>query len=319
MIEKMKNYFANNLLLSAVLVAFGLIIACSIWRCTLNIAIAAVPAINRMEKQVTYETDDVKNTSEDNQFEYTPFGTIYHAPTGTDAGPFKYLFTDEFYFSWETVARYIGDNGKYGYIKKDGSLLTDPVFMDATEFEDGTARVQEESGKIFYINEDGKRITKDYQDGSSNFEMQGLYCRVQEADGTWGIINRKDELIFSGAEKIEDLPMVTCLGSAIVDGNAVLFELLPLEDDEEEIRIIASYDSFVNISYVYSGEFAFVWTADNLVGVVDYNGDLIVPAVYQEIEYDYLGDDHSMNTLVFLAHDEKEIVHVINAKKGDTV
>lgn len=318
MIEKMKNYFANNLLLSAVLVAFGLIIACSIWRCTLNIAIAAVPAINRMEKQVTYETDDVKNTSEDNQFEYTPFGTIYHAPTGTDAGPFKYLYTDEFYFSWETVARYIGDNGKYGYIKKDGSLLTDPVFMDATEFEDGTARVQEESGKIFYINEDGKRITKDYQDGSSNFEMQGLYCRVQEADGTWGIINRKDELIFSGAEKIEDLPMVTCLGSAVVDGNAVLFELLPLED-EEEIRIIASYDSFVNISYVYSGEFAFVWTADNLVGVVDYNGDLIVPAVYQEIEYDYLGDDHSMNTLVFLAHDEKGIVHVINAKKGDTV
>lgn len=318
MIEKMKNYFANNLLLSAVLVAFGLIIACSIWRCTLNIAIAAVPAINRMEKQVTYETDDVKNTSEDNQFEYTPFGTIYHAPTGTDAGPFKYLYTDEFYFSWETVARYIGDNGKYGYIKKDGSLLTDPVFMDATEFEDGTARVQEESGKIFYINEDGKRTTKDYQDGSSNFEMQGLYCRVQEADGTWGIINRKDELIFSGAEKIEDLPMVTCLGSAVVDGNAVLFELLPLED-EEEIRIIASYDSFVNISYVYSGEFAFVWTADNLVGVVDYNGDLIVPAVYQEIEYDYLGDDHSMNTLVFLAHDEKGIVHVINAKKGDTV
>ena len=272
-----------------------------------------------MEKQVTYETDDVKNTSEDNQFEYTPFGTIYHAPTGTDAGPFKYLYTDEFYFSWETVARYIGDNGKYGYIKKDGSLLTDPVFMDATEFEDGTARVQEESGKIFYINEDGKRITKDYQDGSSNFEMQGLYCRVQEADGTWGIINRKDELIFSGAEKIEDLPMVTCLGGAIVDGNAVLFELLPLEDDEEEIRIIASYDSFVNISYVYSGEFAFVWTADNLVGVVDYNGDLIVPAVYQEIEYDYLGDDHSMDTLVFLAHDEKGIVHVINAKKGDTV
>lgn len=319
MIEKMKNYFANNLLLSAVLVAFGLIIACSIWRCTLNIAIAAVPAINRMEKQVTYETDDVKNTSEDNQFEYTPFGTIYHAPTGTDAGPFKYLYTDEFYFSWETVARYIGDNGKYGYIKKDGSLLTDPVFMDATEFEDGTARVREESGKIFYINEDGKRITKDYQDGSSNFEMQGLYCRVQEADGTWGIINRKDELIFSGAEKIEDLPMVTCLGGAIVDGNAVLFELLPLEDDEEEIRIIASYDSFVNISYVYSGEFAFVWTADNLVGVVDYNGDLIVPAVYQEIEYDYLGDDHSMDTLVFLAHDEKGIVHVINAKKGDTV
>lgn len=319
MIKKMKNCFANNLLLTAVLVILGLIIACSIWRYTLNIATAAAPAINRMEKQVAYETDHVKNTSEDNRFEYTPFGTIYHAPTGTDAGPFKHLYTDEFYFSWETVARYIGDNGKYGYIKKDGSLLTDPIFIDATEFEEGTARVREESGKIFYINEDGKRITKDYQDGSSNFEMQGLYCRVQEADGTWGIINRKDEMIFSGAEMIEDLPVVTCLGSAIVDGNAVLFELLPFENDEEEIRIIASYDSFVSISYVYSGEFAFVRTVDNLMGVVDYNGDLIVPAVYQKIEYDYLGDNHSMNTLVFLAHDEKGIVHVINARKGDAV
>ena len=319
MIKKMKNCFANNLLLSAVLVVLGLIIACSIWRYTLNIATAAVQAINRMEGQGAYESDSVKNTSEGNRFEYTPFGTIYHAPTGMDAGPFKHLYTDEFYFSWETVARYIGDNGKYGYLKKDGSLLTDPIFIEATEFEDGTARVREEAGKIFYINEDGKRISKDYQDGSSNFEMQGLYCRVQEADGTWGIINQKDEMIFSGAEMIEDLPMVTCLGSAIVNGNAVLFELLPFEDNEEEIRIIASYDSFVRISYVYSGEFAYVWTADNLMGVVDYNGDLIVPAAYQEIEYAYLGDDHSMNTLIFLAHDEKGIVHVINARNGDAV
>lgn len=126
-------------------------------------------------------------------------------------------------------------------------------------------------------------------------------------------------MIFSGAEMIEDLPMVTCLGSAIVDGNAVLFELLPFEQSEEEIRIIASYDSFVNISYVYSGEFAFVWTTDNLMGVVNYKGDLIVPAEYREIEYDYLGDDHSINTVVFLAHDENGIVHVINARKGDTV
>ena len=69
--------------------------------------------------------------------------------------------------------------------------------------------------------------------------MQGLYCRVQEGDGTWGIINREDEMIFSDAEMMEDLQMVTCLGSAIVDGRAVLFELLPFEEDEE-IKIIAS-------------------------------------------------------------------------------
>lgn len=302
MIEKMKNYFAKNVFLAVVLIVIFIIVACLMWKYTLQSATAAVPTINYMNELYVHETDYVMNTSEDNQFEYTPLGTIYHAPAGVDAGPFKYLYTDEFYFSWETVARYIGDNGKYGYLNKDGSLLTEPIFVEAAEFEDGTARVREETGKVYYINEEGKRITRDYQDGSLTFEMQGLYCRVQEEDGTWGIINREDEMIFSGAEMIEDLPMITCLGSAIVDGKAVLFELLPFEEDEE-IKIIACYDSFVKISYVYSGNFAFVWTEEGSMGVVDYKGDVIVPAKYQKIEFDYIGEEYTMNELVFLAHD----------------
>lgn len=63
-------------------------------------------------------------------------------------------------------------------------MLTNPIFIEAAEFEDETARVREETGKIYYINEDGKRITRDYLDGLLNFEMQGLYCKVQEVDGT---------------------------------------------------------------------------------------------------------------------------------------
>lgn len=293
MIKKMKYYFAKNVFLAVVLIVIFTIVACLMWKYTLQSATAAVPTINYMNELYVHETDYVTNTSEDNQFEYTPLGTIYHAPAGVDAGPFKYLYTDEFYFSWETVARYIGDNGKYGYLNKDGSLLTEPIFIEAAEFEDGTARVREETGKVYYINEEGKRITRDYQDGSLTFEMQGLYCRVQEEDGTWGIINREDEMIFSGAEMIEDLPMVTCLGSAIVDGKAVLFELLPFEEDEE-IKIIACYDSFVKISYVYSGNFAFVWTEEGSMGVVDYKGDVIVPAKYQKIEFDYIGEEYSV-------------------------
>lgn len=242
-----------------------------------------------------------------------------HAPTGIDVGPFKYLYTDEFYFSWENVARYIGNNGKYGYLKKDGNLLTDPIFVEAAEFADGTARVQETSGKIYYINEEGKRITKDYQDGSLTFEMQGLYCRVQEEDGTWEIINRDDKVIFSGAEMIGDLPNVTCLGSAIVDGKAVLFELLPFEQNEEEIRIIANYESFVRISCVYNGQFAFVWTEDNLMGVVDYDGNVIVTPEYQKIEYAYRGGDYTMDELVFIAHGNNGIIQVINARNQEKI
>lgn len=171
MIKKMKYYFAKNVFLAVVLIVIFTIVACLMWKYTLQSATAAVPTINYMNELYVHETDYVKNTSEDNQFEYTPLGTIYHAPAGVDAGPFKYLYTDEFYFSWETVARYIGDNGKYGYLNKDGSLLTEPIFIEAAKFEDGTARVREETGKVYYINEEGKRITRDYQDGSLTFEM----------------------------------------------------------------------------------------------------------------------------------------------------
>lgn len=125
-------------------------------------------------------------------------------------------------------------------------------------------------------------------------------------------------MILSGADSIEELPMVTCLGSAVIDGKAVLFELDPF-DSEEEIRIIAHYDAFVKISYVYCGEFAFVWTADGKMGVVDYKGDIIVPAEYQDIDFEYLGDDLNMDNLIFIAKDTKGMQHVIKAKGVDFV
>ncbi len=104
----------------------------------------------------------------------------------------------------------------------------------------------------------------------------------------------------SGADSIEELPMVTCLGSAVIEGKAVLFELLPFEEDEE-IRIIARYDSFVKISHVHYGMFAFVWSKDGLMGVVDGYGDVIVPAEYQDIDYEFIRDDFTMNNLMFIA------------------
>ena len=91
MIKKMKNCFTNNMVLSVVLVILGIIVACLAWK---YIVTGAVPEINQMNEQIAYETDCEKNISEENRFEYTQFGTIYHAPTGIDAGPFKYLYTD---------------------------------------------------------------------------------------------------------------------------------------------------------------------------------------------------------------------------------
>ena len=70
----------------------------------------------------------------------------------------------------------------------------------------------------------------------------------------------------------------------------------------------------MRISCVYNGQFAFVWTEDNLMGVVDYDGNVIVPPEYQKIEYAYWGDDYAMDELVFIAHGNNGIIQVINAR-----
>lgn len=318
MINKVKKFLGNNVIFTLFLIIILITAGWMVWKSTLVKAIARVETINSIAKsEIEYQVKNEEET-ENNRFEYTDVGTFYHSPSGVVEGPFQYLYTDEFYFSWDTIARYIGDNGRYGYLNKDGSLITEPIFLEAAEFQDGSARVCQEEGKIYYIDENATRITKDYCDGSLTFEMQGEFARVQTADGTWGIINRKDEMILSGADSIEELPMVTCLGSAVIDGKAVLFELDPF-DGEEEIRIIAYYDAFAKISYVYCGEFAFVWTEDGKKGVVDYKGDIIVPAEYQDIEFEYLGDDLIMDNLIFIAQDTKGMRHVIKAKGVDFV
>lgn len=318
MINKVKKFLGNNVIFTLFLIIILIAAGWMVWKSTLVKAIARVETINSIAKsEIEYQVKNEEET-ENNRFEYTDVGTFYHSPSGVVAGPFQYLYTDEFYFSWDTIARYIGDNGRYGYLNKDGSLITEPIFLEAAEFQDGTARVCQEEGKFYYINENATRITKDYCDGPLTFEMQGEFARVQTTDGTWGIINQKDEMILSGADSIEELPMVTCLGSAVIDGKAVLFELDPF-DSEEEIRIIAHYDAFVKISYVYCGEFAFVWTADGKMGVVNYTGDIIVPAEYQDIDFEYLGDDLNMDNLIFITQDTKGMRYVIKAKGVDFV
>ena len=316
MIRKIKDFLVDNVVLTFFLIIILVVTSCTLWKYTLFRSVASVETINSIVKKDVNSLEQVGETSDDIHFEYTDTGMIYHSPSGVDAGPFQYLYTNEFYFSWDTIARYIGDNGRYGYLNKDGSLLTEPIFIEAAQFQDGTARVSQEDGKIYYIDENATRITRDYRNGSLTFEMQGEFCRVQTEDGKWGVINQRDEMVLSGADSIEELPTVTCLGSAVIDGKAVLFELAPF-DSEEEIEIIARYDSFVNISYVYYGEFAFVWTKDDLMGVVDYKGDIIVPAEYQKIEFEYIGADFNMDNLIFMAQDKNGIVHVLKAKGVD--
>lgn len=200
-------------------------------------------------------------------------------------------------------------NGLYGYMKKDGTPLTDPVFQEAHQFCDGTAGVRQ-NGIYFFIDEDGNRIAKNtYSEGSDTFEMQGMYFRVKTRDGYWGIINRADELVFSGADSIEELPYVTTLGSAIVDGKPILLSFERLFDPEgKEIRVIPIKGDFSKISPTHYGSFAFVWNAEGLKGVVDYNGTVVIPAEFVDIDYKYYNSEF----LFYCFDSEKYVVRKLS-------
>lgn len=200
------------------------------------------------------------------------------------SGPYQYI-ENELNWVWDKACRYIGLNGLIGYLDTDGNKITPPIFIEASELTDGVALVSEKEGSVYYIDTEGNKISKDYLDGYP-FEHQGCFARVLLDDGKWGIINRHDEVVFSGADFIEELPTVTVLGSAIVDGHAVLFQLD--YGAEEEFRIVEEYEQFEDISYVYMGEFAIVKNRFDMYGVVDWNGELIISDSYKSISFEVI-------------------------------
>ncbi len=233
---------------------------------------------------------------------YEEDGQVYlHDSSGSViAGPYPMIYEEGMICGGDGPCRYMGENGLTGYLSEDGSELTPPIYAEASSFRDRRARVREENGGVYYINTSGERISEDYADGSE-YEHQGNYARVQCEDGTWGIIDSQGQLVFQGADSIEPLPEVTTLGSAVVDGRAVLFELNAFWD--EPVSVIREYDEFCDISEVYSGAYAFVATEDGRWGVVDCQGDVIVPAEYVSIEDEDISDsdaDSYMDQIVFI-------------------
>lgn len=140
MINKVKKFLGDNVIFTFLLIILLIVAGCVAWKYTLVKAITSVETINSISKSDADYPVKSEEAAEDSRFEYTAFGTIYHSPSGVVAGPFPYLYAHDFYCSWDTIARYIGDNGVYGYLKKDGGLLTEQIFLEVSEFQDGTAK-----------------------------------------------------------------------------------------------------------------------------------------------------------------------------------
>ena len=93
----------------------------------------------------------------------------------------------------------IEENGKYGYMDKDGNVVINPQFDRADDFSEGLARVRigdEKTGKWGYIDKEGKFVinpqfdcAEDFSEGLAKVKVGGKYGWIDKT----GKIVRKEK------------------------------------------------------------------------------------------------------------------------------
>lgn len=83
-------------------------------------------------------------------------------------------------------------NGKYGYLKTDGSYLIEPIFDDAYSFRQQTPRIQI-NGKFGYLNEDGSYMFEPIFDNASFFKVDKI--AVVFINSKYGLIKPSGEFL----------------------------------------------------------------------------------------------------------------------------
>lgn len=202
-------------------------------------------------------------------------------------GPYKSIEIEDINM-YGKICRFIGNNGRIGYLSSvDGEVVISPQFVQASEMAGGIAFVRDEK-EGYYINDKGEHITNnEYLYGYPFSELQGLCARVQMLDGSFAIIDRKENILLKGCEMIHELPGALTYGSAVKDGRAILFEFTLGE--EIQLDIIKQYEEYCDISKVYMEGFAIVENGQGLKGAVCVlNGEVIIPAEYISLEIEYL-------------------------------
>lgn len=181
------------------------------------------------------------------------------------------------------MLRIIGSNGLYGYISKyNGEELIKPSFQEATPMNKNSACVSKDGENYFFIDEKGKRMTRDYRQAYP-WENQGQYARVETTDG-WAIINKKDEILLDQCTMINSLPEITAEGTALRDGKGVLFRI-NTDGQSETLSVVMEIPDVLEISELHYNSFAII-EKENGYGVVSAQGDILVDPVYEKITWE---------------------------------
>ncbi len=131
----------------------------------------------------------------------------------------------------------------------------------------------------------------EYLSENTSWEYLKEYERTVDETGNWSIINSDGKVIFTGAEKINDLHEGVAEVTAVVDGRAMILSLS--EDTDCQAMVIKDFDGYRDITDILCDSFAIVTDLEGNKGIVDLGGRVIIPADYAQIAYSeqYVTDD----------------------------
>lgn len=173
------------------------------------------------------------------------------------------------------------------------TILYSGVFSQASKMSEGSACVKE-GEEYYYIDTEGKRFTNgNYLEAYPFGESQGGFARVQKSDGSWSVIDRKENEVLAGFDSINELPYFTLIGSGVKDGRAAIFSLEQYQD--MQASIIYEFEEYTEISALHSdSDFVFVKDENGKQGLICiWNGEVVLPTEYEDIQWGYVETDDS--------------------------
>ena len=199
-------------------------------------------------------------------------------------------------------------NGKYGFINASGDVVVELKYDMVNYFKDGLAMVATGEGddrKYGYIDTEGNAVIDEIYDDAGSFVdgiaavQSGIMWGLIDKSGSWVVppryelINRIDTGLFVVREpsvpqivnENGDFIDIVTNGKTYKDGAPVLKVEIPF-GDFNMINFLDESGSFTGINGVDSGiggEEFFVKNGSGMLGIIDTQGNEIVPPIYETI------------------------------------
>lgn len=303
-IMKIRTIFKSNYLLTISGLTIVIIALLFLWKWSMATthSLAGPHSVNTLLREMSeFEDDNIIENEESSigSVKITYFENKTYLTDENDNivfGPCGFIFDDFSYSNYDRIFRFVDStNGLIGFGKVNYDsvdILFPAILSKATIMADGSACVQE-NDHYYYIDSNGKRFTRDYVTGYPFAEAQGDYARVQTDDGSWAVINRKDEVVVGSLDSINKLHYFSLIGSGIKDGKAVLFRLENYDGRQPGITdVFAEYKEIEEPCG--DSDIAIVTEGGGKKGVLCvWNGEIVVPAMYEDIKWGFVDTENT--------------------------